>query len=112
MPNFPFYYKTKFHLITRDKENKLEFHNTEKEFSNPDPLKAREEAFEEFEEYLNFLKQNKKLEEDKRGNYKIISPTGLPQAPEIDEIENEEDLTNRIQALVEYMEGTEGLEEQ
>ena len=27
MPNYPFYYKVKFHLLTRDQENNLEFQN-------------------------------------------------------------------------------------
>ena len=77
MSNYPFYYIAKFHLITRDKENNLEFHKKKKEFLNPDPLKAREEAFEEFEEYLKFLKETNKVVKDERGNFKIISPTGL-----------------------------------
>jgi len=61
MSNYPFYYKVKFHLLTRDQENNLEFQNDYREFSNSDPLKAREEAFEEFEEYLSYLEENKKL---------------------------------------------------
>lgn len=110
MANYPFYYKVKFHLLTRDKENNLKFQDWEKEFSNPNPLKAREEAFEEFEEYLKFLKKSNKLEKDERGNYKIISPSGLPEAPEFREDDTEKEFTQYLKKYTEYLEYREELE--
>lgn len=108
MSNYPFYYKVKFHLLTRDKENNLKFHDTEKEFSNPDPYRARQEAFEEFEEYLKFLKDSNKLTEDEVGNFKIISPSDIPDKPEVSKVDD--DLYGRIHNWTDFMKFREEIE--
>ena len=102
--SYPFYYKVKFHLLTRDKENNLNIQDWDKDFIDPNPLIARQEAFEAFEEYLKYLEETQKLAKDERGNYKIISPSGLPAEPKFKEDDSEESLIQFSNKLTEYME--------
>ena len=109
MSQIPFFYKVKFHFLGRDEEKNLITSDWDRDFKNVDPLKARQEAFHEFDEYLEFLKKSKRIKLDSRGNYEIISPSGIPPKPEIPE--DSEDLNERVYAFVDYaMEYHEDLE--
>ena len=83
----PFYYVVSFHFLAQDKNKEIIHQNWRKEFYNSNPIIARQEAFAEFDEYLNFLNLNKKVEKDEYGNYQIVSPSGVPERPEITERE-------------------------
>jgi hypothetical protein len=79
----PFFYKVSFHFLANDNNNEITHENWAKEFIDPNPYKAREEAFIEFNEYLQFLKSNDRLETDEYGNPKITSPSGIPEKTEL-----------------------------
>jgi hypothetical protein len=110
MQNPPFYYVVSFHFLAQDKNKELIHQNWRREFYHSDPLIARQEAFEELEEYLNFLKQNGKTEKDEYGNFKIISPSGIPKMPEINEEVDHKEFEAMIRAVSEYTEFSEDLD--
>lgn len=81
MNNPPLLYNVTFHFLAKDKNNEISHHNWRKEFIDPDPYKAREEAFKEFYEYFKFLEDNERLGIDEYGNPKIITPSGITMEP-------------------------------
>jgi len=106
----PFFYVVSFHLLALEKNNELIHQNWRKEFHNSDPLIARQEAFKEFAEYLHFLGINGKIEKDLSGNFKIISPSGIPESPEIDLKEGVKNLKALSMAVSEYMSFSEDID--
>lgn len=104
MSNCPFYYQVKFHLLARNEENDLIFQDWSKDFDDPNPLKARQEAFEAFEDYLNYLVLSNKAIKDDRGNYKIISPSGIPPEPDFTDEEDLETISIKLSNYFEYRE--------
>lgn len=85
MISTPFYYRVSFHFLAKDINSEISHENWAKEFTDPNPYKAREEAFNEFNEYLQFLKTNDRLAIDEYGNPKIKTPTGIPVKPDFPE---------------------------
>lgn len=79
MQNPPFYYKVSFHFLAKDKDNEIIHQNWQREFIDPNPYKARKDAFEAFKDYLKFLRDNERLQLDEFKNPKIISPSNIPQ---------------------------------
>jgi len=106
MQNPPFFYKVSFHLLTQEKNKELKHESWQKEFHNPDPFIARQEALEEFGEYLKFLKTNNKIEKDEYGNYRIISPADIPEMPNLDKNRN---IDNYLEIYFDYLEFREDL---
>jgi hypothetical protein len=53
---------------------------TEREFTDSDPYRSREDAVED---YLTFLKKNRKLQTDEYGIPKIKSSSGIPEKTEL-----------------------------
>ena len=106
----PFYYIVSFHFLAQDENKELLHQNWRKEFQNEDPLIARQEAFEEFEEYRSFLELNGKLKKDAYGNYQINSPSGVPQEPEQIEKEDTEGFKSIIDKYSEYWSFSEDLD--
>ncbi|GGD99559.1 AlbA family DNA-binding domain-containing protein [Planktosalinus lacus] len=93
MKNPPFFYKVSFHFLAQDQNNELKHHSWQKEFHNSNPFEARKEAFEAFDDYLNNLEVNGRIEIDNYGNPKIISPTTVPEKPDFSEKLDSEDVT-------------------
>lgn len=71
---YPFYYEVRFRLIAYDSENNIKHESFIKKCENDDPLEARKDAFDVFNEYLSYLI---KLDRAKivNENYKIIQPS-------------------------------------
>lgn len=106
MENPPFFYKVSFHFLAQEKNKEIVHQNWQKEFYHSNPLIARKEAFEEFEEYLQFLKDNNKVEKDEFGNYIIISPSAVPDEPQI----SGKSLNEKMKSYSEYSRFREDLD--
>lgn len=70
---YPFYYEVRFRLIAYDLENNIKHESFVRKCENDNPLLAREEAFEIFNEYLSYL-INLGRAKSVLGNYKITQP--------------------------------------
>lgn len=106
MENPPFFYKVSFHFLAQEKTKEIVHQNWQKEFYHSNPLIARKEAFEEFEEYLQYLKDTNRVKKDEFGNYKIISPSGIPDEPQI----KGKSLKEKIESYAEYSRFREDLD--
>lgn len=106
MENPPFFYKVSFHFLAQEKNKEIVHQNWQKEFYHSNPLISRKEAFEVFEEYLQFLKDSNRVEKDEFGNYNIISPSGVPEEPSI----SGKSLNERIKSFSEYSQFREDLD--
>lgn len=102
MTNPPFFYKVSFHFLAKDINNEISHQNWAKEFTDPNPYKTREEAFNEFNEYLHYLTTNDRLETDEYGNPKITTPSGIPVKPDFPENLDEIDETGFRKFLREH----------
>jgi len=71
---YPFHYEVRFKLLAIDENNKVENRSHVKVFDDELPLENRKKAFEEFDEYLAFLKLNGRLAKDNQGNFYITQP--------------------------------------
>lgn len=87
--NYPFHYEVRVKLLAFDKDNNIRNESFTKIFDNKTPLENRVNAFEEFNEYLSFLGQIKRLKKNSEGNYQIIQPTFISEL--LDKKENSED---------------------
>lgn len=78
---YPFHYEVRFRFLSYTEENKIEIYTRTKEFSHENPLKAREDAFKEFNEYLSY-KSKEWLKKNSRGNYIITQPSRISEVSE------------------------------
>ncbi len=86
---YPFHYEVRVKLLAFDKNNNVRNESFTKIFNDKTPLENRANAFEEFNEYLSFLEQIKRLKKDHQGNYLIIQPTFISEI--LNKKENSED---------------------
>lgn len=75
----PFHYEIRVKLLAFDKNNNVRNESFRKVFNNEKLLKNRINAFEEFNEYLSFLKQLNRLEKNMKGNYLIVQPSFISE---------------------------------
>jgi hypothetical protein len=68
MTSIPFYYEVRFNLIAYDKENNFNIQSHVTTFKNENPIVARAEAFEAFDEFSSFTAETNRLKKDQRGN--------------------------------------------
>lgn len=87
--NYPFHYEVRVKLLAFDKNNNVRNESFTKIFNDKTPLENRANAFEEFNEYLSFLEQLKRLIKNSQGNFQIIQPTFISVL--LDKNENYED---------------------
>ena len=71
---YPFHYEVRVKLLAFDKNNNVRNEIFTKIFDDKIPLENRANAFEEFNEYLSFLEQIKRLKKNNQGNFQIIQP--------------------------------------
>lgn len=69
---YPFHYEVRVKLLAFDKDNNVRNESFTKVFNDRKPLENRANAFDEFTEYLSYIKD--RLEKDKYGNYWIKQP--------------------------------------
>jgi hypothetical protein len=86
---YPFHYEVRFKFLAFDKDNNVRNETFIKEFKDNQPLENRKSAFEVFKEYLSFLEQKNRLENDKEGNFYITQPSFISEI--LDKEENIED---------------------
>lgn len=86
---YPFHYEVRLKLLAFDKDNNVRNESFTKTFDDKAPLINRANAFEEFNEYLSFLDQTKRLKKNSQGNFQIIQPTFISEL--LDKKENTED---------------------
>jgi len=72
--DLPFYYRLVFSLFAYNSNDDLKQQQHSIDFKDSDPLKAREKAFEEFEEYLDWLKSINRIKQTE-DNYLITQPS-------------------------------------
>lgn len=89
--NYPFHYEVRFKLLAFDKDNNVRNESFTKIFNDKSPLESRANAFEEFNEYLSFLEQIKRLEKNNQGNFVIIQPSFINEILDRKEHKNLED---------------------
>ena len=92
--NPPFHYEVRFRLLAFDIENNFNIQSHAIKCENKDPLKARNKAFEIFDEYLTFPIQNGRVRKNTRGNYEIIRPTFVKEHLKQKDLEAREKLKN------------------
>ncbi len=73
--NFPFYYEIRFRVLKYEDNDNIENETFKREFKNANPLLAREEAFNEFKEYLSYIPSERIVKEN--SNIKIIKPISI-----------------------------------
>jgi hypothetical protein len=69
-------YKTRFRFIAYNGPDEIQSHTYEKEFIHDEPIIARELAFKEFFEYLDWLRELGRLKEIE-GNFFITRPSNI-----------------------------------
>ena len=86
----PFHYEIRVKLLAFDKNNNVRNESFRKVFNNEKLIKNRINAFEEFNEYLSFLKQLNRLEKNMKGNYLIVQPYFISEI--LNRVEREKEL--------------------
>ena len=82
MKDISAYYEIRFKAISYDKINDFEIKSFTKKIENKNLLVARNEAFELFDDYVQFIKE--RIDNDDRGNLKIIkSPFVISKREEL-----------------------------
>lgn len=100
--NYPFHYEVRVKLLAFDKDNNVRNESFTKVFNDKTPLENRALAFEEFNEYLSFLEQIKRLKKNSQGNFQIIQPTFISEI--LDKNENSEDYFEFTKVYDQYKE--------
>lgn len=86
---YPFHYEVRVKLLAFDNNNNVRNESFTKIFNDKTPLENRENAFEEFNEYLTFLEQFDRLKKNKLGNFVISQPSFITEI--LNREENSED---------------------
>lgn len=97
---YPFHYEVRFRFLSYKEDNETEIHSRTQVFCNKNPLKAREDAFREFNEYLSY-KPEEWLKKNFRGNYVITQPS---RVSEIFENKEHSDYSEWRKAFEQYKE--------
>lgn len=100
--NYPFHYEVRVKLLAFDKNNNVRNESFTKKFDDKTPLENRANAFEEFNEYLSFLEQIKRLKKNSQGNFQIIQPTFISEL--LEKNENSEDYFEFTKVYDQYKE--------
>lgn len=98
---YPFHYEVRFRFLSYKEDNETEIHSRTQVFFNENPLKAREDAFREFNEYLSY-KPEEWLKKNSRGNYVITQPSRIS---EISENNKKSDYSEWRKIFEQYKEG-------
>ena len=69
----PYYYRLSFSVFAYNNQNDVKQHHFDKDFKDPNPILARNKAFEEFEEYMGWLKSIGRVVQTK-DNYLLVQP--------------------------------------